>query len=66
MLEENIVILSHAIDKKRLQFLEAIFIINSKPTMNVQTTFFDILPSVRVIRKKSETTGLAVGNDVNA
>jgi hypothetical protein len=65
MLEENTIILSHAKDKKRLQFLEAIFIINNKPTMNVQMTSFDILPSVRVSRKKNETTGLAVGNDVN-
>jgi hypothetical protein len=66
MLEENNVILSHAIDKKRLQFLEAIFIINNKPTINVQTASFDIPPSVRVIGKKSETMGLAVGNDVNS
>lgn len=64
MLEENTVILSHAPDKKRLQFLEAIFIVNNKPAMNVQTASFDILPSVRIIRKKNEATGLAVGNDV--
>jgi hypothetical protein len=72
MLEENIVtiinnvILSQAIDKTRLIFLESIFIINNKPTTNVQTASFDILPSVRVIGKKSETTGLPIGNDVNA
>jgi hypothetical protein len=66
MLEENTIILSRAIDKKRLQFLVAIFIINNKLTMNVKMTYFDILPSIRVLRKKSATTGLAVGNDVNA
>jgi hypothetical protein len=32
--------------------------------MNVHTTTFD--PSVSVIREKTETTGLAVDNDVNA
>jgi hypothetical protein len=63
MLEENTVILSHATDKK---IFTLILIIYNKPTMNAQTASFDILLPLRVTRKLSGATRLAVDNDVNA
>ena len=48
--------MDHTGDRKRLQFL-AICIINEKSTMNVQMASFDVLASLRVIRKKDEGGG---------
>jgi PHD/YefM family antitoxin component YafN of YafNO toxin-antitoxin module len=61
MLENNTVILARASDHFRLKFLEAVFILNNRPNLNVQTASFDLLPSVRVIRKRCETTGSEEG-----
>ena len=61
VLESHTVILAHVEDRKRLQFLEAIFIINEKPTMNVQVASFDVLPSLCVVGRKSEGGGPVEG-----
>ena len=54
ILESHTVILAQAGDRKSLQFLEAICVIHEKPTMNVQMASFNVLLSLRVIRKKNE------------
>ena len=52
----------HAGDRKILQFPEVIFIINEKPTMDVQPAYFDILLLLRVIRRKGEGGGNVAGH----
>jgi hypothetical protein len=61
-LEENTAIFARGND-----FLKRYLLIKTNQQMNVLTESFDILSSaVRVIRKKSEATGLAFDNDINA
>jgi hypothetical protein len=53
MLVDNTSILAQASDKKRLQFLEAIFITEKKPSLNIQSSSFDILPSNKIKKNKT-------------
>jgi hypothetical protein len=42
MLGNNTTILAETSDRKRLQYLEAIFIIEKKTSLNIQSSLFDI------------------------
>jgi hypothetical protein len=55
MLVDTTTILAQASDKKRLQYLEAIFIIEWKPYLNVQSSSFNILPSNIYKKNKKKT-----------
>jgi hypothetical protein len=52
MLVENSSILAQTSVRKGLQFSEAIFIIGNKPSFNVVTSSFDILPPKRLKRNQ--------------
>ena len=49
LLDNNTSILGRSSDRKRLQFLKATFIIENKPSLNVQASLFDILLGDRAV-----------------
>jgi hypothetical protein len=53
MLVDNTTILTQASDKKRLQYLEAIFIIEKKPSLNIQSSSFEVLQSNKIKKNQA-------------
>jgi hypothetical protein len=60
MLVDNTTILAQASDKKRLQYLEAIFIIEKEPSPNMLALYFKFYHKIKLKRTKQwsdRTTG---------
>jgi hypothetical protein len=53
MLVDNTTILAQASDKKRLQYLEAIFIKEKKPSLNIKSSLFEILPLNKIKKNQA-------------
>jgi hypothetical protein len=48
MLVDNTTILAQAFEKKSLQYLEAIFIIEKKPSLKIQSSLFEVLSNNKI------------------